>query len=97
MPTYVSLIRFTEQGIKNIKESPGRLDAAKKAFQASGGELKAFYLAFGEYDAIVISEGPNDETAAKLALSIGAQGNLRTSTTRVFTEAEFRKITAGLP
>ncbi len=45
----------------------------------------------------MLSEGPNDETAAKLALSIGAQGNLRTSTTRVFTEAEYRKIVAGLP
>lgn len=97
MPAYVSLIRFTEQGVRNFKESPARLDAAKKAFQAAGGELKAFYLAFGEYDAIVISEAPNDETAAKLALSIGAQGNLRTSTTRVFTEAEYRKIVAGLP
>jgi uncharacterized protein with GYD domain len=97
MPTYISLMRFTDQGVRNIKESPARLDAAKKAFQAAGGELKAFYLAFGECDAVVISEGPNDEIAAKLALAIGAQGNLRTSTMRVFTEAEYRKIVAGLP
>ncbi len=97
MPTYASLIRFTEQGIRNVKQSPARLEAAKKAFQAAGGELKAFYLAFGEYDALVLSEAPDDETAAKLALSIGALGNLRTSTTRIFSEAEFRKIVAGLP
>jgi uncharacterized protein with GYD domain len=97
MPTYVSFIRYTEQGVRNMKEGPARVDAARKAFQAAGGELKAFYMTFGEYDAVVISEGPNDETAAKLALSIGAQGNLRTTTSRAFTEAEFRKIVAGLP
>ncbi len=97
MPTYVSLIRFTDQGIKNVKESPTRLDAVKKAFQAAGGELKAFYLAFGGYDAIAICEAPSDETAAKLALAIGAQGNLRTETVRVFTEPEYRKLVAGLP
>jgi uncharacterized protein with GYD domain len=97
MPTYVSLIRFTDQGIKNVKESPVRLDAVKRAFQAAGGELKAFYLAFGTYDALAIGEVPSDEVAAKLALSIGAQGNLRTETLRVFPEPEYRKIIAGLP
>jgi uncharacterized protein with GYD domain len=97
MPTYVTLIRFTDQGIKNVKESPTRLDAVKKAFQAAGGELKAFYLALGEYDAVAIGEGPSDEVAAKLVLAIGAQGNLRTTTMKVFTEPEYRKIIAGLP
>ncbi len=97
MPTYVSLIRYTDQGMKNIKEGPARVDAVKKALQAAGGELKAFYLALGGYDAVVISEVPNDEVGARLLLSIGSQGNLRTETMRVFTEAEFRKIVAGLP
>ena len=97
MPTYVTLIRFTDQGMKNIKESPVRLDAVKRAFQAAGGELKAFYLAFGAYDAVAISEGPNDEAAMKLAMAIGAQGNLRTESMRVFTEPEYRKLVAGLP
>jgi uncharacterized protein with GYD domain len=97
MPTYVTLLRFTEQGMKNVKESPARLDAARKAFQAAGGELKAFYLALGEFDAVAIGEAPSDEIAAKLALAIGAQGNLRTTTMKVFTEPEYRKIIAGLP
>jgi uncharacterized protein with GYD domain len=96
MATYVSLLSFTEQGIKNIRESPGRLDAARKAFQGAGGELKQWYLAFGKYDAIVISELPNDEAAAKLALTLGAQGNVRTQTTRVFTESEYRKLIQSL-
>lgn len=97
MPTYISLLRFTEQGVQNIKESPARLDAARSAFKAVGAELKAFYLTMGQYDAVVISEGPGDETAAKLALAIGSQGAIRTETLRAFTEDEYRSIIASLP
>lgn len=97
MATYVTLMRFTDQGIRNIKEGPARLEAAKKAFQAAGAEIKAFYLALGRYDAVAITEAPNDDTATKLSLSIGAQGNVRTETMRVFAEAEYRKLIAGLP
>ena len=97
MPTYISLVRYTDQGMRNIKESPKRLDAAKKTFKAMGGELKQWYLALGRYDAVVISEGPDDETAARLAVAVGAQGNIRTETLRVFTEEEYRKLIAALP
>lgn len=97
MATYITLLRFTEKGIENIKEGPARLDAAKQAFQAMGAELKAFYLVTGAYDAVVIGEVPDDETVAKLALMIGSQGNIRTETLRAFTEDEYRKIISGLP
>ena len=97
MPTYISLLRYTQQGAQNIKESPARLEAAKKVFKAMGGELKEWYLVFGQYDAVVVSEGPDDETAAKLALAIGSQGNIRTETFRAFTEDEFRKMISALP
>ena len=97
MPTYVTLMRYTDQGILNIKEGPARLEAANKLFQSSGAEIKSFYLALGNYDAIVVSEGPNDDVAARLALAIGAQGNVRTDTMRVFNEAEYRKLVSGLP
>ena len=97
MPTYVTLMRFTEQGIRTIKEGPARLEAAKKQFQSAGAEIKSFYLALGNYDAIAIIDGPNDEVAARLALAIGAQGNLRTDTMRVFNESEYRKLVSGLP
>jgi uncharacterized protein with GYD domain len=96
MPTYVALLRFTDQGMRAIKESPKRLDAAKKAFQAEGCELKAFFLLMGKYDALIISEAPNDETAAKLALGLGALGNVRTQTYKAFTEPEYRKLLSGL-
>jgi uncharacterized protein with GYD domain len=97
MATYVSLLRFTDQGIRNIKDSPSRLEQVKKVLQASGGELKAFYLALGKYDAIVVSEAPNDEVVAKVLLQIGAAGNTRTETMRVFAEPEYRKVISTLP
>ena len=97
MATYISLLNYTQKGAENIKESPARLDAAKKVFQSMGAELKQWYLVMGQYDAVVISEGPDDDTVAKLLLVIGAQGNIKTETFRAFTEEEFRKIIAALP
>ena len=97
MPTYISLLRFTQQGIETIKDGPSRLDAARKAYEAVGARLKEFYLVTGRYDAVVLSEAPNDETVAKLALALGSRGNVRSETLRAFTEAEYRSILAALP
>ena len=97
MATYISLLNYTQKGAENIKESPARLDAAKKAYQSMGAELKQWYLVMGKYDAVVISEAPNDETVAKLLLVIAGQGNIRTHTFRAFNEDEYRKIIAALP
>ncbi len=96
MATYISLVHYTDQGIRSIKDSANRLDSAKKAFQAAGGELKQFYLAMGQYDIVIIAEAPDDEAVARITLSLGALGNVRTQTMRVFPEGEFRKIVAGL-
>ena len=97
MPTYIVLLNYTQQGAQKIKESPARLDVAKKAFKAMGAELKQWYLVMGRYDAVVIAEAPNDETVAKLALTIGSQGAIHTETLRAFPEDEYRKIIAALP
>jgi uncharacterized protein with GYD domain len=96
MPTYISLIRFTQKGMETIKEGPKRLDAAKERFRAAGGELKAFYLVTGQYDAVAIAELPNDEAVARVALANGSMGNVRTETLRAFTEDEYQKIVAAL-
>jgi uncharacterized protein with GYD domain len=95
MPTYISLIRYTQQGISNIKDAPARIDAAKEAYRKAGGDFKAIYLTMGQYDLVAIAEMPNDEAVAKMALALGGQGNLRTETMRAFTETEFRKIAAS--
>ena len=97
MATYIILVRYTDQGIQNIKDSPKRLDAAKAAFKAMGAELQQWYLALGRYDVVVFSEAPDDETAAKLSMAVGALGNVRTETLRVFTEQDYRKLIAALP
>jgi uncharacterized protein with GYD domain len=97
MATYITLLKYTQQGVENIKDGPSRLDEARKGFKAMGAELKEFYLVMGQYDAVLIGEAPNDETAAKLALVFGAKGATRSETMRAFPEAEYRKIIASLP
>ncbi len=97
MPTYISLLRYTQQGITTAKNAPARVDAAKEAYRKAGGELKAIYLTMGQYDLVVVAEMPNDETVASMALALGAQGNIRSETFRAFTETEFRKIATSLP
>ncbi len=97
MATYITLARYTQQGIERIKDSPARLDAAKKAAQAMGVEIKQFYLVMGEYDLVLITEAPNDEAETKFLLATGSLGNVRTETFRAYTEDEFRKVIAALP
>ena len=96
MATYISLIKFTQQGITTIREGPARLDAGKETLKAFGSELKAFYLTMGGYDIVAISEAP-DDAAAKVALTLGAAGNVTTETLRAFSEGEYREIVAALP
>jgi uncharacterized protein with GYD domain len=89
---------FTQQGIQQVKESPARVEAAKKTVQSMGGEVKAFYVILGaDYDTMFILEAPDDEAVAKMALGISAQGNVRTSTHRAFAEEEFRRIISAMP
>lgn len=96
MPHFVTLVRYTQQGIARIKESPARIDAAKKAAENAGGKLHSWYLTMGQYDSVIISEFPNDETAAEFSLFVGALGNVTTETLRAFTEAEYRNIVGGV-
>jgi uncharacterized protein with GYD domain len=96
MPHFVTLIRFTPQGVTKIKESPTRLDATKKAAEKAGGKIHAWYLTLGRYDGVLISEFPNDEACANFTLSVGAKGNITTQTLKAFNEAEYRKIISGL-
>ncbi|MGH9161180.1 MAG: GYD domain-containing protein [Vicinamibacteraceae bacterium] len=97
MPTYITLLRWTQKGIENVKESPARLDAAKKAFQKAGGKMTQFYMVMGQYDMVAIAEAPDDETASRMVLATAAGGSVQTETLRAFTEDEYRKIVAGLP
>jgi uncharacterized protein with GYD domain len=97
MPHYVTLVRYTQQGASKIKESPARLDAARKAAEAAKGKIHSWYLTMGKYDAVLVSEFPDDETAARFMLATGAMGNITTQTLKAFTEGEYRKILSSLP
>jgi len=92
MATYLCLVNWTTHGIENVKESPKRLEDAKKAFKDAGANLKEFYLTMGEYDMVCIAEAPDDTTIAKLLLRLGARGSVRTTTLRAFNEKEYKEI-----
>lgn len=97
MPTYITLLNWTDQGVRAVKESPQRLDAAKEAIAQVGGRFVGFYMVFGDYDLVSIVEAPDDETYARFLLTLAAQGNVRTKTLKAFTEDEYRRILASLP
>ena len=97
MPTYVALYKLTDQGIKNIKNAPQRIEDGIKGFQAMGGKVIGFYTVMGEYDYVSIGEAPNDEVAMTFALALGSLGNVRTTTLRAFTPEEIAKLIKKLP
>jgi len=94
MPTYLIFSKWTEQGIRNIKESPKRLELGKQKLKDLGGEIKAFYLTLGDDDMVAVAEAPDDETLARHLLWLGSQGSVTTKTVKVFTEDEYRRIVA---
>ena len=96
MTAYIMLANWTDQGIRNVKDSPRRLDAAKAALQDMGGELKAFFLTMGDYDMVAVYEAPDDAVAARFTLQVGQLGNIRSRTLKAFPEAAFREIIASL-
>jgi uncharacterized protein with GYD domain len=97
MPTYITLAKWTQQGIEQIKESPARLDAFKQLVKSAGGEVKAFYMVTGQYDMVIVCQAPNDDVVVKVALATASKGGVRTETLRAFPEEEYRKIIAALP
>lgn len=94
MPTYVSLINWTDKGVGAFKETVDRSEAGKQLAAAFGGSLKEIYWTIGPYDIVAITEAPDDESATAFALTLAAQGNVRTTTLRAFDAGEMRGIIA---
>ena len=86
--TYITLLNFTEQGVKTMRELPARILAGRQPLEAKGGKLVQYYLTLGAQDAVVIFELPDEETTAGAMLAQAGLGNLRTTTMRAFTEPE---------
>ena len=96
MSAYVLLCNYTDQGVRNIKDAPKRRAAAREIGKSLGVEIKSAHLAFGPYDLIIHAEAPNDEAMAKFVLSVAAKGNVRSTTVKVFSEADTDKIVAAI-
>ncbi len=95
MPHYFVLGNWTDQGVRNVRESPKRVDAAKAMAEKLGGKLEVFFT-MGKYDFIAVAEAPNDDAVMQLALQIGSQGNARTTTIKAWTVNEATKVLAKI-
>ena len=97
MPSYLSLVSWTDQGVRAVKDSPSRLDEAKAAVSAAGGRMIFFYMLMGEYDMAILTEFPDDETATRFLLAQSAEGSTRSTTLKAFQESEYRALIESLP
>lgn len=96
MTTYIMLMNWTEQGAKNVRDSPRRLDAARKQLAEMGGSFKSFFLTMGEFDMVAVVEAPDDAVLARFALMLAASGNLKSRTLKAFPEFAYREIISSL-
>jgi len=97
MPAYITLVNFTEQGIRNAKDTVKRARDVEKALEAVGGRKIGIWWTMGQYDMVFVSEGPNDMTAMRVTIATAMQGNVRTTTLKAFSEEEMERIVSGLP
>jgi uncharacterized protein with GYD domain len=91
MPNYIILGKWTEQGIRNVKDAPRRIEDTNVMIQKAGGKMQLYYT-FGEYDFVMVVEIPSDENMLKSLLWLGSLGNVRTKTLKAWTESDGAKI-----
>jgi uncharacterized protein with GYD domain len=97
MSAYIVLVNFTDQGIKNVKDTVNRVRAAAQLAGTAGARFIGVWWTLGPYDIVAIIEAPDDATATRLMLATAMQGNVRSLTMRAFSEAEMENIVQGLP
>jgi uncharacterized protein with GYD domain len=97
MPTFILSLNWTEQGIKSVKDSPKRANAARALGKKLGVEIKQVFLTSGDSDLLFVVDAASGDNIAKFALALGSHGNVRTKTARAWSEAEFKKFLAELP
>jgi uncharacterized protein with GYD domain len=97
MPAYIILSKFTEQGVRTVKDTTKRAEAARKSIEAGGGRVIGIWWTQGRFDSVIIVETPDEATAMTLLLATGMQGNISTETMRAFSEKEMADIIARLP
>ncbi|MFZ0112928.1 MAG: GYD domain-containing protein [Xanthobacteraceae bacterium] len=97
MPMFICTLNWTDQGIRSVKESPKRAQAARDLAKKLGVEIKEVYLTSGDSDLLLILDTPNGDNVAKFALALGSLGNVRSRTARAWPQAEFQKLISELP
>jgi len=97
MPTYISLVQFTDKGIQAAKDTTRRITDWSAKVQPMGVSVKQMYWTLGQYDQVCVFEAPDDETAASASLAADILGNIRTQTLRAFSTSEMEKILAKVP
>lgn len=95
MATYIVLLDFTDQGIRNIQDSPQRADQFAHFAEKTGARIVSQYWTFGNHDGVLIMEAPSEEIAASMLLHLGAAGNVRTTTLRAYDWAEAQELIAA--
>jgi uncharacterized protein with GYD domain len=96
VPSYIMLANWTDRGAHKVKDSPRRVDVAKKMLSDMGGEFRSLFMTMGDYDMIVVYEAPDDAVSARFTLLLGTLGMVRTKTLKAFPEAAYRQIIASL-
>ena len=97
MSTYVGLIKLTDQGIRNVKETTKRAERFRVVAEEMGIKVREILWTMGRYDLVLVVEAPNDETMSRLALGLGMLGNAKTETLKAFSASEMDQILKGLP
>jgi uncharacterized protein with GYD domain len=92
MATFITTIKFTEQGIQNIRESPKRAAAFKSAAKKMGVKVTGEYWTLGGFDGVIICDAPDDQTITAAMLHLSSLGNVQTSTARAFNSSEIEKV-----
>lgn len=92
MATYIVLTSFTDQGIRNVKESTKRADGVRELAKKFGVTAKEFFWTLGTYDVVAIFDAPDEASMTALGLAIGSAGNVRTQTMRAFSKEEMNGI-----
>ena len=94
MATYIMLANFTDQGIRNVKDTVKRAEVFRELAKGAGVTVKDLYWTLGQYDIIAIADAPDETTVTALGLTLGKSGNVRTQTLRTFSADDMKKILA---
>jgi len=97
MPTYIGLIKLTEQGMRNVKETTKRAKSFREMAELAGLKVREMLWTMGRYDLVLVIDAPNDETMSRVALRLGMLGNAKTETLKAFSAQEMDEILEGLP